>query len=468
MPRGANKKKWLVLKSAVQNNPISKEEMEKIIGGEPDTMSKVDKLIKGYGELGHGFSDEESEMSEGIDKGDLTTEGRDHIKDSNFAIPESRKYPIQDLAHARNALARVAQNGTPEEKAKVKTAVHRKYPNIGKIGKSAEGYVATDKPMGTEPQPGQVSEGPQVDDKMAASLKAAVRILSPHKEKLPADLLLKVLDAAGLIDGKSDGGNDMAEKKGSSRMSPEPIKDEHKIEAMKVAKEAANCAYKSHLEKLGYQKYPTAEMEQKEAANTDPDEPGEDDEQEGLEHNPDTEMNGMTVQHKSIKKSMELLSKLPKDTRLPVTQIFKAHQELVQKNESLSKQVEQMARRELRREFVTKAASMKHLGIEESNLVETLINLSQKAPKEYAEIEKALLKGSETVQKSALFGEIGSNLPDNSSSTYERIEKAAEGWVQKSGEKMSKEAALEAYIQTSEGRRMYNDYINQHASGRRN
>jgi hypothetical protein len=62
--------------------------------------------------------------------GQLTSKGRNQIKDSNFAIPETRSYPIQDATHARNALARVAQNGTPAEKAKVRAAVARKYPGI--------------------------------------------------------------------------------------------------------------------------------------------------------------------------------------------------------------------------------------------------------------------------------------------------------------------------------------------------
>lgn len=63
----------------------------------------------------------------------LTAKARKHIKSSNFALPGGR-YPIEDANHARNALSRVAQNGTPEEKAKVRAAVHRKYPGIGKPG----------------------------------------------------------------------------------------------------------------------------------------------------------------------------------------------------------------------------------------------------------------------------------------------------------------------------------------------
>jgi hypothetical protein len=59
----------------------------------------------------------------------LTTEKRKHLRDSSFAIPEERRYPINDIAHARNALAR--SSGKPEE-ARVKKAVYKKYPSLKK------------------------------------------------------------------------------------------------------------------------------------------------------------------------------------------------------------------------------------------------------------------------------------------------------------------------------------------------
>ena len=59
----------------------------------------------------------------------LTTEERKKLPKKDFALPGGR-YPIPDASHARNALARVSANGTPEEKAKVRAAVHSKYPNI--------------------------------------------------------------------------------------------------------------------------------------------------------------------------------------------------------------------------------------------------------------------------------------------------------------------------------------------------
>ena len=66
-----------------------------------------------------------------IEKAKLKAKQRNALPDSDFALP-GRRYPIHDESHARNALSRVSQNGTPEEKAKVRAAVHRRYPNIGK------------------------------------------------------------------------------------------------------------------------------------------------------------------------------------------------------------------------------------------------------------------------------------------------------------------------------------------------
>lgn len=51
----------------------------------------------------------------------LTTEDRDALPDSKFALP-GHKYPIEDAAHARNAKARAAQ----QEKAGRLSAADKK------------------------------------------------------------------------------------------------------------------------------------------------------------------------------------------------------------------------------------------------------------------------------------------------------------------------------------------------------
>jgi hypothetical protein len=73
----------------------------------------------------------------------LSTKGRKQIKESNFAL-SGRRYPIYDLIHARSALSRVSQHGTSEEKAKVRAAVHSKYPGIEQ-GLTKSSAISTEK-----------------------------------------------------------------------------------------------------------------------------------------------------------------------------------------------------------------------------------------------------------------------------------------------------------------------------------
>lgn len=65
----------------------------------------------------------------------LNAAKRKRLAAGSFAEPGKRKYPIPDKAHARNALARVAANGSTAEKKQVRAAVKRKYPSIGKPSK---------------------------------------------------------------------------------------------------------------------------------------------------------------------------------------------------------------------------------------------------------------------------------------------------------------------------------------------
>jgi hypothetical protein len=65
-----------------------------------------------------------------------STKERKKLSTKSFALPGKRKYPIPDKAHARNALARVAQNGTPAEKKTVRAAVTKRFPSLRKNKKS--------------------------------------------------------------------------------------------------------------------------------------------------------------------------------------------------------------------------------------------------------------------------------------------------------------------------------------------
>lgn len=60
----------------------------------------------------------------------LSYGARKRLPKGDFVFPEKRKFPIEDKAHARNALSRAGHKGGSTE-SKVRAAVHRKYPDIG-------------------------------------------------------------------------------------------------------------------------------------------------------------------------------------------------------------------------------------------------------------------------------------------------------------------------------------------------
>jgi hypothetical protein len=66
----------------------------------------------------------------------LTAKARQKLPSSSFALPGkgtgasgkgSGSYPIPDRGHAKAALSRVAQHGTPAEKATVKAKVKARF-----------------------------------------------------------------------------------------------------------------------------------------------------------------------------------------------------------------------------------------------------------------------------------------------------------------------------------------------------
>ena len=64
----------------------------------------------------------------------LTATGRKHIKPSNFGLPETKQYPEEDPAHARDAESRASEelakgNLTPAQAAEIR---HKAAQVLGK------------------------------------------------------------------------------------------------------------------------------------------------------------------------------------------------------------------------------------------------------------------------------------------------------------------------------------------------
>lgn len=60
----------------------------------------------------------------------LTTKQRNALPTSKFALPGERKYLIDTLARARNALSRAGEYETPAMQTKIRTAVYKAFPAL--------------------------------------------------------------------------------------------------------------------------------------------------------------------------------------------------------------------------------------------------------------------------------------------------------------------------------------------------
>lgn len=72
----------------------------------------------------------------GLDMAVITAKMRKQLPPTAFVFAKGKRYPIHDLAHARNALARAA--GKPEEAA-VKAAVYKRFPELDPKNKKSGG-----------------------------------------------------------------------------------------------------------------------------------------------------------------------------------------------------------------------------------------------------------------------------------------------------------------------------------------
>lgn len=140
---------------------------------------------------------------EKLDEATLTAKSRKKLPSSAFAIPPD-KYPIHDEAHARNALARVAQHGSDEEKAKVRAAVKRRYPNIGleeatmtlspgSVSTRGRGGVAFAEKLHPRDRRGQFRDSPLAELKRMRSDILTRNKLGPRSE-IRGDVLDKIED----------------------------------------------------------------------------------------------------------------------------------------------------------------------------------------------------------------------------------------------------------------------------------
>lgn len=333
------------------------------------------------------------------------------------------------------------------------------------------GAVHKDLPAGDEDEGAM---GGAMDDQSQAAVKAVVRILTPFKDKVSPLLLHEILDAAGFqvtSEGGEepgamhigDGAQEMEEKEGHFSAIPAAIESEEEHEwpvehqdalvnkmkksHMHDAASAGNEAYKAHMEKLGYRMYPDAEMAMK-----------------TKDGKPVMKKKGEHVA-KSASDALDL-SAVDSKTRQVLEQVFKGQRDLITKNAALESTMKAMKDAERKKELVEKAASFSHVGVPSEDLVAQLEVADKAGPEHLERVLKTFGALNEQARSSKLFGEYGSSVPATGfggGDAHAKIEKMAEGIVQKSGNTLSKEEAYEKAILSPEGRRLYAE----HQAGRK-
>lgn len=334
-------------------------------------------------------------------------------------------------------------------------------------------------------QPGATADGAggaPLSDKAKAALQAIARIASPMKDEVHPDHLVKVLQAAGynITNGTGGPGAETEKEDDSdgdvekdhfaaipadilsdmkdvlkSRMQKEAAEDEEMEKALKEdmggAMEEAHKAYKSHLEKLGYRKYPDAQLRMKSKAQKDL--PKQVDvSNENHEHG--------EAQPMDVTKSLDL-SKVDPKTKLALEAIFKAQKESVEKAEKLEKELKVERDQRVEKEFIEKASKL-GVGGDVSELGKIMKALHEASPEMALKLEATLKAAGEQVKKGELFAEIGAQGGGSKiagDDAYAKLERMAEGLVQKSDKPLTADAAMEAVMKTAEGKALYNEYM---------
>lgn len=302
-----------------------------------------------------------------------------------------------------------------------------------------------------------------LDEKAVTAMKAAARILTPFKDKIPKELMRAVNGATGMVDDDEgeDEGQEPEEKEAMGKVNKEgalghgdesgqaaeasggevPQKDMQYAHKMGV--DAYHAARKEAMKKMGHEQYPAADLQMKEDKGDMDEEAQEKKEGEGM-----------------VTKSGELdLSGVPEKVRPAVEKIYKDQREAIAKADKLEKDLAEERSHRITKELTEKVEALKHLGAEKTELVSVLKELKESNPKAFEKVEAVLKAADAQIAKGALFAEAGSKLSRASGgTTWEQIEKAAEGYVAKSGEKLSKAEAVEKFLNTQDGQKLYAEH----------
>jgi hypothetical protein len=352
----------------------------------------------------------------------------------------------------------------PKPHEELEKLISKAHPEV--MAKVDEMLKAHHEKMAGVHKDGEEQDYHEVHPHAHAAVKAISRIAAPFAGKVHPELMHGALDAAGhklehkeaALEGENEE-EEYDEEEHEGQSGAMHVGDGHKLggfmaipeeiegvqkEHMHEAVAHANKAYHEHLEKLGYEKYPAAEMAMK-----------------SKDGKPVMKAKGESVS-KSANGAPDL-STVDAKTRQKLEAVLKSNdntvKELVQKNADLEARIKAGEQKEREKEIVAKASTFKHIALPQEEIVATMKDADKLGKESYDRVCKQFETLNTQGEKSRLFSEYGSNLSGNTGGdAWEKIEKAAEGYVAKSGQKYSKADGINAFLETADGQKMYADY----------
>lgn len=310
-----------------------------------------------------------------------------------------------------------------------------------------------------------ITNDPEGNGVVRTVMQAMSRIASTVKGKISPQAMHDCVDAVGfqLTDDASGNGEGLSGGAGANSVGESPSHGETENMAGKmkmVPKEdlekAADCAqkaYDEHMNKLGYPKYPDAQIQMKSKSGP------------AVSKEMDDEDDGEDVEKgANMKIDAEKMAK--------VDAIFKAFEDVTKENKDLKTEVAALQLVNKQRELVQVAKSFVGLSIPQDMIVQTLIDAEKVGKESFDRVVKQyeMMAEQTRVAKSFggdLFSEKGSSLPGGgghgSESAWAKIEKAAAAVVQKSDGKITTAQGIADYLSTPEGVRLYAE----HQAGRK-
>lgn len=408
VPRGANKKKFLIFKSRKGNEMSKTTEIQNMINAvDAKTMAGIDKVLKGMSKMGKTKK----------------TEGKESPGDKAMKMKKMKKMKKDmngDLMPRKDSAA---------------------FKDAGAANQ------ATDEGVSHAHTP--------LSDRAQAALKATARILAPFKDEITDDHMDAIQGELGIgsnEDEETPHDDDEGED-GDVEMSaayPEEIEDEHHAEALDMAKKA----YGAHLEKMGYRKYQDPSLEETNASKTvgkDAD-MDDDDEDEGEDD------------VSKVSKSADL-SAFSQNQRGQLEAIVKSHNAaleenkvLVRKTADLEKQLKIERDERVLKGFKEQARSFKHLGADTDELAMVMKSMAETDPRSFEKIEAILKSADEQIRVGSLFGESGSRQSrSGGNAPADKLDALVDSVVAKSDGK-TKEQVYDEVLKTAEGKRLYAEY----------